>query len=68
MKRLLLLALCALFALDAGARTLYVDAKRPNNSGNGLSRAKAKMTIQAAINAAQAGDTILVYPGTYAPI
>ena len=68
MKKLLLLALCALLSANADARTLYVDAKRPNNSGNGLSRAKAKMTIQAAINVAQAGDTILVYPGTYAPI
>lgn len=68
MKKLLLLALCALLSASAGARTLYVDAKRPNNSGNGLSKAKAKMTIQAAINVAQAGDTILVYPGTYAPI
>ena len=68
MKKLLLLALCALLAANAGARTLYVDASRPNNSGNGLSRAKAKKTIQAAINVAQAGDTILVYPGKYAPI
>ena len=68
MKRLLLLALCALFSANAGARTLYVDASRPNNNGNGLSRAKAKKTIQAAINVAQAGDTILVYPGKYAPI
>ena len=67
MKRILALALCALFALDAGARTLYVDAKRPNNSGNGLSRAKAKKTIQAAVNVAKKGDTILVCPGTYAP-
>ena len=68
MKRLLILALCALFALNADARTLYVNAKRPNNSGNGLSAAKAKKTIQAAINIAKKGDTILVYPGTYAPI
>ena len=68
MKRLLLLALCALLSLNADARTLYVDAKRPNNNGNGLSKAKAKKTIQAAINVAKKGDTILVYPGTYAPI
>ena len=68
MKRLLALALCALFACQAGARTLYVDAKRPNNKGNGLSVKKAKKTIQAAINVAKKGDTILVYPGTYAPI
>ena len=68
MKRLLLLALCALLSLNADARTLYVDAKRPNNNGNGLSKAKAKKTIQAAINVAKKGDTILVLPGTYAPI
>ena len=68
MKRILLLALCALLSLNAGARTLYVDAKRPNNNGNGLSKAKAKKTIQAAINVAKKGDTILVLPGTYAPI
>ena len=68
MKRFLLLALCALFAGTAGARTLYVDAKRPNNNGNGLSAKKAKKTIQAAINIAKKGDTILVYPGSYAPI
>lgn len=68
MKRLLALALCALFACQAEARTIYVNAKRPNNKGNGLSVKKAKKTIQAAINIARKGDTILVYPGTYAPI
>ena len=68
MKRFLLLALCALFALNADARTIYVDASRPNNKGDGRSLKKAKKTIQAAINAAKKGDTILVYPGTYAPI
>ena len=68
MKRLLLLVLCALFACQAEARTLYVDAKRPNNSGNGRRPSTAKKTIQAAINIAKKGDTILVLPGTYAPI
>ena len=68
MKRLLALALCALFACQAEARTLYVDAKRPNNKGNALSAKKAKKTLQAAINIAKKGDTIVVYPGTYAPI
>ena len=68
MKRLLPLALCAIFALDAGARTLYVDARRPNNKGNALSAKKAKKTIQAAINVAKKGDTILVFPGAYTPI
>ncbi len=68
MKRLLLLALCALLSANADARTLYVDATRPNNNGGGLSRAKAKKTIQAAVNVAKKGDTILVYPGKYKPI
>ncbi len=68
MKKLLLLALCAILSANVDARTLYVNAKRPNNKGNGLSAKKAKKTIQAAINAAKKGDTILVYPGTYAPI
>ena len=68
MKRLLPLVLCALFALDAGARTFYVDASRPNNGGNGRSAATAKKTIQAAINLAKKGDTVLVLPGTYSPI
>ena len=69
MKHLSIIALCVLFAAaSADAKTYYVDASRPNNNGNGLSRAKAKKTIQAAINLAKTGDTILVYPGTYAPI
>ena len=68
MKRILLLALGAMISLQAGARTLYVDASRPNNNGNGLKATTAKKTIQAAVNAAKAGDTIVVLPGTYAPI
>jgi hypothetical protein len=69
MKKLLAIALCALFAIHAAeARTIYVNANRPNNKGNGLKVKTAKKTIQAAINIAKKGDTILVYPGTYAPI
>ena len=69
MKRIFLLALCTLFTVHAAeARTLYVDAKRPNNNGNGLSVKKAKKTIQAAINIAKKGDTILVSPGQYTQI
>ena len=69
MKRFLLLALCAFFACNAAeARTLYVNAKRPNNNGNGFSVKKAKKTIQAAVNIAKKGDTIIVLPGSYAPI
>lgn len=69
MKKLFVLALCALFAVgSAEARTLYVSASRPDNSGNGLKPTTAKKTIQAAINIAKDGDTILVGAGTYAPI
>lgn len=69
MKRLFTLVLCLAFAVGtAEAKTYYVNAKRPNNNGNGLKLATAKKTIQAAINLAKAGDTILVYPGEYAPI
>ena len=60
--------LCALFVVQAEARTLYVDAKRPNNKGNGLKGSTAKKTIQAAINISKTGDTIVVAPGSYAPI
>ncbi len=66
MKRILAFALCAAFACQAGARTFYVDASRPNNNGNGLKVKTAKKTIQAAVNAAAAGDTIVVLPGNYA--
>lgn len=68
MKKLLLLALCAFLSANADARTIYVNAKRPNNNGNGLKAATAKKTIQAAINIAKKGDVILVAAGTYAPI
>ena len=69
MKKLFAIAFCALLAaVAAEAKTYYVDASRPNNNGNGRSLKAAKKTIQAAINLAKKGDTILVYPGTYAPI
>ncbi len=61
-------AFCAFTLVQAEARTLYVNANRPNNKGNGLKLATAKKTIQAAINIAKSGDTIIVYPGIYAPI
>ena len=68
MKKLLAIALCAVFAIHAAeARTLYVNAKAKNDTRNGLSAKKAKKTIQAAVNIAKKGDTILVYPGAYAP-
>ena len=69
MKHILALLLYALFvAYQAGARTLYVDASRPNNKGNALKAKTAKKTIQAAINIAKKGDTIVVLPGYYTSI
>ena len=38
------------------AGTAYVDASRPDDSGDGLSWVTAKRTIQAAVDLAQDGD------------
>jgi len=43
---------------------LYVG-KHGNDANNGLTPNNAKLTIQAAVTAAAAGDGIIVYPGTY---
>lgn len=69
MRKLFAIALCALLAaISAEATTYYADSARPNNNGNGRSAKTAKKTIQAAINAAKDGDTILVQPGKYGRI
>jgi len=47
------------------ATTYYVDASRPNDTGNGLSLATAKKTLNAAVNLMAGGDTLLVKAGTY---
>jgi hypothetical protein len=41
------------------------DASRPDDSGDGLSWATAKKTIQAAVDLAADGDTVLVTNGVY---
>ena len=46
----------------------YVAASRPDDSGDGLSWATAKKSIQAAIDVTATGDVILVTNGTYGPI
>ena len=66
------LALAA-FALPASAKTYYVkangkDVAPTTKNKAGLSVDTAFKTIQFAIDNAAAGSTILVYPGTYAPI
>ena len=43
---------------------LYVG-KHGDDANSGLCPSEAKLTIQAAVTAAAAGDTIIVYPGTY---
>ncbi len=49
-----------------GTSTLfYADASRPDDSGDGLSWATAKQTIQAAVDLAADGDTVLVTNGVY---
>ncbi|MCK4563544.1 MAG: right-handed parallel beta-helix repeat-containing protein, partial [Verrucomicrobia bacterium] len=48
------------------ASTLYVDASRPDDSGDGASWATAKKTIQAAVDEVAAGGTVLVTNGVYA--
>jgi hypothetical protein len=60
----LTLTLCSI-TLTGFSATVHVDRTRPNDSGDGLSWATAKRTIQAAVDAAAAGDTILVAPGIY---
>ncbi|MDD4734717.1 MAG: choice-of-anchor Q domain-containing protein [Kiritimatiellae bacterium] len=58
---------CGLFFLSGSllAAEFYADASRPDDSGDGTSWATAKQTIQAAVDAAQAGDTVWVTNGVY---
>jgi hypothetical protein len=44
----------------------YVDGRSGRDGNNGRSRTSAFATVQKAINAARNGDTVLVWPGTYA--
>jgi len=63
-----LAAALTLATATAQAATYYVDASRPNDTGAGTSWATAKRTIQAAVNASAANDTIIVTNGTYGVI
>ncbi len=45
----------------------YVDASRPDDSGDGLSWATAHKSLQTALSAAVSGDKIWVASGTYKP-
>lgn len=61
------LALAAL-AWPASAKTYYVKADGGKDTNTGLAEGSAFKTLQHAIDKAASGSTILVYPGTYAPI
>ncbi len=66
MKPIILLILAAALApCAARAVTFYVDASRPDDSGDGLSWASAKKTIQAAVSNAAASDVVVVTNGLY---
>ena len=54
-----------LVAANAWTATWYVNGSSGANGNSGLADSSAKATIQAAIDAASAGDAILVSPGAY---
>ncbi|MCL2104889.1 MAG: DUF5123 domain-containing protein [Kiritimatiellaeota bacterium] len=58
----------SLYTQWQNATTYYVDAGRPDDSGDGTSWATAKKTIQAAVDAVAVGGTVVVTNGVYAPI
>ena len=68
MKKLLTMMVAAFFGCPLFATTWYVNGTSGSDSYSGKSSAAAKKTIQAAIDASSAGDTVLVAPGRYAPI
>ncbi|NMA45523.1 MAG: hypothetical protein GX945_03070 [Lentisphaerae bacterium] len=67
-RSLLMILTLLLVAAVQAANTWHVDATRPDDDGDGHSWESAKKTIQAAIDGAEAGDTILVTDGMYEAI
>ena len=65
MKSALLCCVTIALVLSLPAAEFFVDAARPDDSGDGRSVAAAKRTLQAAVDAAAAGDTVTVLPGVY---
>ena len=66
MKKLIMALM--LMPMMALATTWYVNGSSGADYNSGTSESTAKKTIQAAIDASSAGDTILVAPGTYGSI
>ncbi len=64
-KMLRMMVAVGLFAGISQAATYYVDASRPDDSGNAQSWSTAKQTIQAAVDLASDGDAVLVTNGVY---
>ena len=54
--------------VESPAGDLYVDAANGSDANDGRSWATAKATIQAAVDASSAGDSIFVADGRYEPI
>lgn len=52
---------------DESACTVFVDGTTGDDASSGRSKDAARKTIGAAVKIVQAGDTVCVYPGTYAP-
>ncbi len=50
---------------EAGPVILHVDGRSGRDSNDGHNRANAFATVQKAINLAQDGDTVVVWPGVY---
>ncbi|GHB58263.1 choice-of-anchor Q domain-containing protein [Persicitalea jodogahamensis] len=57
----------ATITIQTGPQTRYVNASRPDDSGDGLSWATAHKYLQTALAAAQSGDQIWVAQGIYKP-
>lgn len=68
MKTLFTMMAAAFFGCPLFATTWYVNGTSGLDSYSGKSSAAAKKTIQAAVDAAAEGDTILVAAGNYSPI
>lgn len=68
-KTLLLLSVCCLVLSPlANGAIRYVNASRPDDTGDGMSWGTAKRTIQAAVDQSFDGDKIIVTNGIYFPI